>query len=340
MSLEGIVKKWVAGKGFGFINTQDGTDMFVHFRQITGERNSLNIGEKVTYTIGKDSRTGRDVAVNVVGDGSGTPAIEGAQGGSGGRGGFVSRGGFAARGGARNPCFAFQKGKCNFGDTCRFSHEGGSGLGPLGYGRGISAGYGGRGMGVVQGGQAYGVGRGMGGYGGDAGQGSFSAYGAQGGIGYAQQGRGGFSQQASTNPGQQGAVMFGQQGDGGYGQQGVGGFSLQGIGGGGYGQQQSAAGRNPQQSMMNSSYNQNRVGGFSQLQYSVEGSGYNQQGSAGSMPAQQAPATGNYGLQQGGAVGYAHNVNSQNASNNGGAYGQQMASGPSQIPTSGYPQNF
>jgi len=332
MSLEGIVKKWVAGKGFGFINTQDGTDMFVHFRQITGERNSLNIGEKVTYTIGKDSRTGRDVAVNVVGDGSGTPAIEGVQRGFGGRGGFVTRGG------GRNPCFAFQKGKCNFGDTCRFSHEGSSGLGPLGYGRGISAGYGGRGMGAGQQGQAYGAGRGTGGYGGDVAQGSFSAYGAQGGTGYAQQGRGGFSHQASTNLGQQGAVMFGQQGGGGYGQQGVGGFALQGVGGGGYGQQQSAAGRNPQQSMMNSSYDQNGAGGFSQLQYSLEGSAYNQQGS-GCMAAKQVPATGNYGSQQG-AVGYAHNVHSQNASNNGGAYGPQMVSGPSEIPTSGYPQNF
>jgi len=328
MLLEGTVKKWVAGKGFGFISTEDGTDMFVHFRQITGERNSLNIGEKVTYTIGKDSRTGRDVAVNVVGDGSGTPVTEDVQGGFGGRGGSASRGGFAARGGAKNPCFAFQRGQCNFGDTCRFSHEGRGGLGPLGYGRGISVGYGGRGMGAGQGGQAYGAGPGAGG---DAALARFSAYGAQGSTGCVQQGLGGFSHQGSTNAGQQGGGMYGQQGGGGYGQQSVTGFALQG-------QQQSAAGMNPQQCMMNSSYGQNGVGMISQQQYRMEGNAYNQQGSAASIPAQQFPATGNYGSQHG-TVGNAQNVNSQNTVN-GGGYGQQMAPGQNQMPASGYPQNF
>jgi len=96
MSLSGVVKKWVADKGFGFIQPEDGSaDVFVHFRQIQGGKRALNEGEKVTYSMGTNPKTGRPVAENVVGDGSGTPA----QGS--GHDGYRNRGGFAGRGGSR-----------------------------------------------------------------------------------------------------------------------------------------------------------------------------------------------------------------------------------------------
>eukprot|EP00961_Rhodomonas_salina_P068999 926414-Rhodomonas_salina.2 len=50
-------------------------------------------------------------------------------GGRGGRGGFGDRGGRGGRGGGRGGggggggvCYAFQKGECTRGDSCRFAH--------------------------------------------------------------------------------------------------------------------------------------------------------------------------------------------------------------------------
>merc|ERR1719433_132866 len=96
----------------------------------------MNLGENVTYTLGVNPKTGKPVAENVVGDGTGTPAPQGF--GGGGRGGFG--GGFG--GGPQKPCFRFQQGNCTFGDRCRFSHGGGGGGG---YGGMTAGGYGGGG---------------------------------------------------------------------------------------------------------------------------------------------------------------------------------------------------
>jgi len=83
MSSSGSVKKWLP-KGFGFIEQEDGSDIFVHVSACDG-REFLNIGEKVTYDIGQDERSGRDRAINVTGDGSGEePDMEERRGGFGG----------------------------------------------------------------------------------------------------------------------------------------------------------------------------------------------------------------------------------------------------------------
>lgn len=62
----GTIKKLVSARGFGFITTEDGSEIFFHRSQVTGDRfDSLREGDKVTYEKGKDPRSDRDRAENV-----------------------------------------------------------------------------------------------------------------------------------------------------------------------------------------------------------------------------------------------------------------------------------
>lgn len=50
--LEGTVKWFNAGKGFGFISQSNGDDVFVHFSAITGEGyKTLEEGERVQFDV-------------------------------------------------------------------------------------------------------------------------------------------------------------------------------------------------------------------------------------------------------------------------------------------------
>jgi len=328
MSLTGKVKTWVAGKGFGFIESQDGSaDMFVHFRQIQGGRTTLNVGENVTYSLGTNPKTGRPVAENVVGDLTGTPVEDGNGGGSG------------ARGGARRACFGFQKGNCNFGDSCRFSHEGASGSGDSSYGRGSYGGPGGQGMGTNQGGQVFGGGQGSGGYGGGVAQSRFSPYQGQGAPGYGQFVNGGFPQEPRSSQGQSAAGMYGQQGSRGSVPQGAGGYGQQGLGGGRYGEQHGGAGSNPQAAALNYSQHQGS-GGFPNQQSVPNDHRFSSQGS---LPFGSAQQTGGlvtgYQSQQGGASSYSQQGNVR--SNNERRFeSQPQASFPTQRGYGGPPQQY
>ena len=54
---EGTVKWFNAEKGFGFIQTEDGNDVFVHFSAITGEGfKSLDEGQRVQFNVVEGSR--------------------------------------------------------------------------------------------------------------------------------------------------------------------------------------------------------------------------------------------------------------------------------------------
>lgn len=60
---KGTVKRWLAGKGYGFIAPEDGDgDVFVHISDIVGGR-SLTEGERVEFEVRTTYRGTR--AVNV-----------------------------------------------------------------------------------------------------------------------------------------------------------------------------------------------------------------------------------------------------------------------------------
>ena len=55
--MTGTVKWFNAEKGFGFIQREDGEDVFVHFTAIQGDGfKSLDEGQKVTFDITKGPR--------------------------------------------------------------------------------------------------------------------------------------------------------------------------------------------------------------------------------------------------------------------------------------------
>lgn len=61
----GTVKFFNDDKGFGFITPENGgTDVFVHVSALRG--GSLREGDKVSYDVGQDRKTGKSKAENVI----------------------------------------------------------------------------------------------------------------------------------------------------------------------------------------------------------------------------------------------------------------------------------
>jgi CspA family cold shock protein len=54
----GVVKWFNASKGYGFISTEEGEDLFVHYSSIRddGGYRSLEEGQKVEFTIGEGKK--------------------------------------------------------------------------------------------------------------------------------------------------------------------------------------------------------------------------------------------------------------------------------------------
>ncbi len=62
---EGKVKWFNAEKGYGFIEREDGGDLFVHFSEIQGEGfKSLDEGQKVTF-VEASGKNGKQQATEV-----------------------------------------------------------------------------------------------------------------------------------------------------------------------------------------------------------------------------------------------------------------------------------
>lgn len=65
--LEGIVKKWLDGRGFGFIEVDDSEDdVFVHHSELQGTY-SLMSGQKVEFEVEDSDKGPRATNVKVVG---------------------------------------------------------------------------------------------------------------------------------------------------------------------------------------------------------------------------------------------------------------------------------
>jgi len=147
----GSVQKWMGHKGYGFIDYGENQSVFVHMNDLNENRQSLNIGENVTFEIIMDQNSGKTRGVNVTGDGTGTPAPQQRDFG-GNRGGY---------GGNRGGGFGGNRGG-GYGGNRGGGYGGNSG----GYG-GNSGGYGGNSGGY--GGNSGGYGGNSGGYGGNRG---------------------------------------------------------------------------------------------------------------------------------------------------------------------------
>ncbi len=67
MSQKGTVKWFNTTKGFGFIQPDEGSqDVFVHISAVERSgMSTLNEGQKVTFEIEKDKRSGKSAAVNL-----------------------------------------------------------------------------------------------------------------------------------------------------------------------------------------------------------------------------------------------------------------------------------
>ena len=61
----GTIRRLIADRGFGFIQTAEGTDLFFHRSELQGvEFDTLREGQEVEFDIGK-GRDGRSQAVGV-----------------------------------------------------------------------------------------------------------------------------------------------------------------------------------------------------------------------------------------------------------------------------------
>ncbi len=62
---EGTVKWFNESKGFGFITTEDNTDVFVHYANIEGNGfKTLNEGDSVTFEIEEGPKGPKAINVN------------------------------------------------------------------------------------------------------------------------------------------------------------------------------------------------------------------------------------------------------------------------------------
>ena len=62
---KGTVARWLSGRGYGFIKTEDGKEIFVHNSDIEG-KSSLSEGENVEFEVTDTGRGPRAVKVKAI----------------------------------------------------------------------------------------------------------------------------------------------------------------------------------------------------------------------------------------------------------------------------------
>lgn len=64
--VNGVVKKWIHHRGFGFITTETGDDIFCHVTALKTGTYSLAVGDSVTFdVVDSDRKPGSKMAKNV-----------------------------------------------------------------------------------------------------------------------------------------------------------------------------------------------------------------------------------------------------------------------------------
>jgi cold shock protein len=65
-AVNGVCKIWVHHRGYGFITTDDGQDIFVHVTALATDIYSLAVGDRVTFdVVESDRKRGTKMAKNV-----------------------------------------------------------------------------------------------------------------------------------------------------------------------------------------------------------------------------------------------------------------------------------
>ena len=64
--MNGVVKKWIHHRGFGFITTETGDEIFCHVTALKTGTFSLSVGDSVTFdVVDSDQKPGSKMAKNV-----------------------------------------------------------------------------------------------------------------------------------------------------------------------------------------------------------------------------------------------------------------------------------
>ena len=67
ISMTGVIKNWVAARGFGFIARDDGAgDVFCHISDLIDDVDELRPGQRVKFIVREDPRTKKSRAADVV----------------------------------------------------------------------------------------------------------------------------------------------------------------------------------------------------------------------------------------------------------------------------------
>ncbi len=63
--MQGVVEKFFADRGYGFIRCDDGSQLFVHVKEARRGGVELSEGQRLEFLIAKDPKTGKLRAVDV-----------------------------------------------------------------------------------------------------------------------------------------------------------------------------------------------------------------------------------------------------------------------------------